>query len=160
MKPLCAVLVLFAFVVLSSQAKAAGCYTIDEIEAEQAVRLHSEMMVLGLTCRAYFPDAYTRYNSFTVRHAVLLGGYEDRLISHFKRVGAANPIRAFHTRRTEIANEISGMAATMTPIAFCGKFGVRIYEMDSLDERGVRRLARTYTSSLAGNYLLCATALR
>ena len=43
--------VVFGFVLmLATPAFAGGCYTAREVEAEQAIRIHSELMVIGLTC--------------------------------------------------------------------------------------------------------------
>ena len=75
----CLILVCF-----SVQAQAAGCYNSSEAEAEQGIRIHSELMVIGLNCQHMTPrgwkNFYQEYREITSRYRDLFSGYEQTLI--------------------------------------------------------------------------------
>src|SRR5687768_12155513 len=64
-----------------------ACYTKDEAIAEQAVRIHSELMVIGLNCQHMTPagqkNLYQSYREFTARHSSLFARYETTLMNYF-----------------------------------------------------------------------------
>ena len=45
----------FSLLLLSAPAMAANCYSAAEAEAEQGIRVHSELMVIGLNCQHMTP---------------------------------------------------------------------------------------------------------
>ena len=102
-------------------AAAPACYSPAEFEAEQAIRFHTELMVIGLTCQRLDPaqDAFDNYQKFTTRHRTALMEYESRLLSHFRRTGKGGGDKQFHAFRTEVANEVAQRAALMLPAAYC-----------------------------------------
>lgn len=102
-------------------AAAPACYSPSEFEAEQAIRLHTELMVVGLTCQRLDPakDAFGSYQKFTTKHRRALMEYESRLLSHFKRVEKGGGEKSFHAFRTEVANEVAQRAALMLPASYC-----------------------------------------
>ena len=62
-------LLVFLCVGFGGYAEAAGCYSAVESEAEQGIRIHSELMVIGLNC-AHMADAdgnnlYVQHSKFT-----------------------------------------------------------------------------------------------
>lgn len=93
-----------------------------EAEAEQGIRIHSELMVIGLNCQHIWPKSeknlYKQYQDFTVKNADLFSGYEDTLLSFYKKEGKSKPERTLHQLRTDFANKISKDAAIMRPIRF------------------------------------------
>lgn len=139
--------VLFGLVLglsLSTTAYAKGCYTPTELEAEQGLRIHSELMVIGLTClkMPHGEKMYQKYQSFTLKHQNLIAGYETNIISYYARQGAKNPERALHTLRTNLANEISQHAIEMSTSSFCQRFGPRIDQALQMDDQKLRRWAQ------------------
>ena len=106
----------------SSQALAA-CYTPKEAAAEQAIRAHSEMMVVGLTCASYFnePLLFNRYATFTNDHQRDIQAHEQVMINYFAKTAEGNPQRRFDHWRTSIANAISTRAALSSGAVYCGK---------------------------------------
>ncbi len=131
-------LLLFSF-------EANACYTAAEVEAEQGVRIHSELMVIGLTCNAFIrgDDNYRaiQYEAFTNKHARLLSEYEEILIAYYKRQGYYDPELQFHALRTKIANEISQHAVDMSVQSFCEDFSERIDKATLMDRKRVRQWA-------------------
>lgn len=125
-------------------AFAGGCYSASEFEAEQGLRIHSELMVIGLTCMK-MPQGetmYKKYQSFTLKHQNLIAGYETDIIGYYARQGLKNPERQLHTLRTNLANEISQHAITMSTSTFCQHFGPRIDQALKMDDQKFRRWAQ------------------
>ncbi len=138
-------LFLFIFMMVVASSGASACYTAAEVEAEQGVRIHSELMVIGLTCNAFIrgDDNYRaiQYEAFTNKHAGLLSEYEAILIAYYKRQGYYNPELQFHALRTKIANEISQHAVAMSVQSFCEDFSERIDKATLMDRKRVRQWA-------------------
>jgi hypothetical protein len=112
------------------------CYTPEEAEAEQGIRIHSELMVIALNCQHMTPrgwkNFYVQYQEITARNANLIGGYENILINYFALAGKPNPERAFHDLRTSFANKVSTDAAQMRPDIFCSQFAPRLPKVDKM----------------------------
>lgn len=112
------------------------CYTAQEAEAEQGIRIHSELMVIALNCQHMTPrgwkNFYHQYQEITARNANLIGGYENVLINYFALAGKSNPERAFHDLRTDFANKVSTDAAKMRPDIFCANFAPRLPKVDKM----------------------------
>ncbi|WP_148219786.1 hypothetical protein [Azospirillum sp. B510] len=109
----------------ASTPAAPACYNRAEHAAEQLMRMHTEMMVVGLTCRTVMPDKkpFDLYQDFSVKNRALLSSSEASLISYYKRSGAGgNATRQFDMFRTELANEISRRAATIGIPQYCANF--------------------------------------
>lgn len=122
------VLMLVAVIGFSSPSWAKGCYSAAEAEAEQAIRIHSELMVIGLNCQHMTPEGwknfYSQYREITNNYSDMIGGYERTLISHYNKSG--NGERKMHDLRTGFANEISTNIARMRPDVFCATYSPRI----------------------------------
>lgn len=129
-------------------AKEKGCYSLSEAEAEQGIRIHSELMIIGLNCQHLTPadqkNYYEQYNDFTLKNEALLVRYEDILIGHFKNRGDKNPERSLHDMRTLFANKVAGDAAKMRPDIFCHRYSPRLVQADGMSSDDVRRWASTF----------------
>ena len=153
-----------AFVVLGGQAAASAadelrinvplqklsqpkrsCYTQAEAEAEQGIRIHSELMVIGLNCQHMTPrswkNIYAQYRDITSKHSSLLAGYERTLINYYQQAGARNPERSLHDMRTAMANKVSKDAARMRPDVFCATFAQRIPKVAKMSHADFRNWA-------------------
>ena len=83
------VLAMFSFANISWAA--AGCYSPQEAEAEQGIRIHSELMVIGLNC-AHMADAngnnlFKEHQGFTKKHKELFATYERIIMNYMRRNG-------------------------------------------------------------------------
>lgn len=140
-------LVLVALLMLSGPAFAAACYTQKEAEAEQAIRISSELMVIGLNCQTMkFKDGtnlYAKYRQFASQHADLFAAYEETLIGYFRRTGAANPEAKLNDMRTLLANKIATDAANMSPDQFCNRFVPRIFKASNMSRAELATWAGT-----------------
>lgn len=144
MKKLIAALTIVLSLSIVSTAQARGCYNASEFEAEQGLRIHSELMVIGLTClKMPKGDAlYTKYQSFTRKNQSLITGYENDMIGYFGKQGMKSPETKLHTFRTELANDISKHAITMSTSSFCQHFGGRIDAALKMDQAKLRKWAQ------------------
>jgi len=129
---------------LATQAVAEQCYTPREFEAEQGLRIHSELMVISLTCMktAQGSSIYDKYQTFTKKNSTLIKEYENDMISYYRAQGAASPEKQFHSLRTSLANEISQHAIKMSTGSFCQHFASRIDSALAMDQEKLRRWAQ------------------
>ena len=156
---LCCLLVIS---LLPSPAFAIACYSEHEAEAEQAIRIHSELMVIGLNCQHRTPPGqknyYLQYKEFTAAHGPLFAGYETTLIDYFKRAGYKNPEGELNELRTQFAHKISGDAAKMRPDLFCEYYAPRIPKVQTMTNDQIRQWAGTFYKSYPLSQPICASA--
>jgi hypothetical protein len=124
----------------SAWAKSA-CYSAAEYDAEQAVRLHTELMVIGLTCNAIEADRklFAKYQQFTTKNRTSLMNWEKVLIGHFRQTDKSNPTRRFDDFRTVVANEIAQRSALLTPPVFCQTHSDVVDQALSLSDSDLKR---------------------
>ncbi|OYQ33635.1 hypothetical protein CHU95_14785 [Niveispirillum lacus] len=100
------------------------CYSVPEFAAEQGIRLHTELMVVGLTCQHMDVKGevslFNKYKQFTLKHQTRIQQWEKTLVAYYKRTTSGNPTRTFDTFRTRLANETSQRAIALTTPVFCG----------------------------------------
>lgn len=155
-------LLLFTAFMISavSTASAGDCYSPVEAEAEQGIRIHSELMVIGLNCQAMGArkgmNLYGDYRQFTATHADLFAKYEEILMDHFKNNGGGKPEAQLNTLRTGFANKISNDAAAMRPDVFCSRYAPRIIKASKMSRDDIRRWASTFHETHPVSRPLCA----
>lgn len=145
-------LLIMVFITLSSPAfAAAGCYNAQEAEAEQGIRIHSELMVIGLNCQHMTPSGwknfYQQYREITTRHKDLFSQYEETLISFNSRNGSKNAERQLHDMRTNFANKTSTDAAKMRPDVFCANYAPRIPKVAQMSRAELKQWAASTATS-------------
>lgn len=117
------------FILFTTTQAKASCYSAQEAEAEQGIRIHSELMVIGLNCQHMTPrgwkNFYQEYREITNRHQSLFSDYEQILVGFYSRNGS-NAEKKIHTLRTGFANKVSTDAAKMRPDIFCATYAPRI----------------------------------
>ena len=141
-------------------ARGNGCYRKDEAEAEQAIRIHSELMVIGLNCQAMPQyneggNLYAKYRVWTAKHGKLIAEYEGRLIGYYLRQGYPDPEAAFNTLRTEFANKVASDAARMRPDIFCHQFSPRIDRVADMRDADFRKWAGTFYPGHSTTHPIC-----
>ena len=131
----------------STPALAKSCYSPVEAEAEQGIRIHSELMVIGLNCQHMSKrkgvNLYNEYRQFTADHGSLFAKYEDILLNYFKQNGEPKPEAKLNLLRTAFANKISNDVAAMRPDVFCSRYAPRIEKASVMQQDDVRRWAAT-----------------
>ena len=146
----------FLFVLMmSSPAIAAGCYNSQEAEAEQGIRIHSELMVIGLNCQHMTPrgwkNFYQEYREITSRNKSLFSEYENILEAHYGSSGD----KKIHTLRTTFANNISTNAARMRPDVFCANYAPRIPQAGKMSREQFRQWAASASKTERQSKPIC-----
>ena len=134
------------FALTPSQAQ--GCYTSDEATAERLLRIHSELLVIGLNCqhRADLGYPYQDYQAFTTKNAALIAQQENVMLRFFMSEGRSHPQKAFHEYRTGLANVVAKDAA-MRPDGFCATYGNRVRFARGLSRQDLMQWASKYPVS-------------
>jgi hypothetical protein len=136
------------------------CYTATEAEAEQGIRIHSELMVIGLNCQHRTPpdqkNYYTQYKEFTAKNGDLFAAYERALVGYYTRAGEQNPEGALNQLRTQFANKISGDVAKMRPDLFCEYYAPRVPKAAAMGTADIRKWANTFFRSHPLTQPICA----
>ncbi|WP_119831374.1 hypothetical protein [Azospirillum cavernae] len=111
-------------VVKAAISKPQACYTRSEHAAEQLIRMHTEMMIVGLTCKNVVPERnpFGVYQDFSVKNRALLSSSEATIIGHYRKTSGSSATKNFDTFRTELANESSRRAATIGIPQYCETF--------------------------------------
>ena len=156
-------IVFYSFFVLMLSAgtalAASTCYTQSEAEAEQGLRIHSELMVIGLNCQNMrFSDGtnlYRKYNQFTRENVDIFASYEEKLLEYYKKRGDKNPEASLNTLRTAMANAISNSAARMKPDQFCNRYAGRIFKASAMDRPTLKKWASTLYPSHPVSQPIC-----
>ena len=148
-----------ALLSFANPALAGPCYSSAEAEAEQGIRIHSELMVIGLNCQTMGQRAglnlYGDYRKFTARHASLFAKYEEILMAYYSKNGGGKPESQLNTLRTGFANKISNDVASMRPDVFCSRYAPRITQASGMGQTDVRKWASTFHKSHPVSKPLC-----
>ena len=108
--------VLAALVLSANSALAAtSCFDRDAIEAWQAVRYMTQLMVLNDTCHVHV------YESFIKRNFTALDAYHRELVAHFRAAGDRHPADTLDRYITHAANEVSIEDGTMPTADLCAE---------------------------------------
>ncbi|MDD3370610.1 MAG: hypothetical protein PHE27_02165 [Alphaproteobacteria bacterium] len=107
---------------------ATACYSPKQVQAEQLLRLHSEMMVIAVTCRqASDGRSLSRaYTGFTRKNVQLIKSAEDTLVAYYKKQ-KGDPVDRLDKLRTKLANEYGQKVAEVSAPAFCAQNRDRVY---------------------------------
>ena len=111
-----------------------ACYTPAQLQAEQLLRLHSELMVITVTCRtdSNGHDLGAIYGDFTKKHIRVLHDAEQTMIGYYKNTGTGKPLDRLDRLRTVLANEYGQKAADMSGSEFCAKYRDRVPQFDAM----------------------------
>lgn len=155
-------LAFFLLIVTASVAAHAECYNRAEHEAEQGLRLHSELLVIGLTCQRMpaGPAYFQQYQAFTNKNKRLIAEYENELIRHYQRNGYPRPEAQLHNLRTRLANTVSMTATEMRIDRFCNYYGARLSQALNMSQRDIRASAQTIWPGTPTTRPLCELAQR
>lgn len=133
--------------VFSLSAYAADrCYAPEHVRAERLLRLHSELMVVTVTCKQASSgrDLGKAYTGFTRVNVKAIKEAEEALVGYYQAAYGGKGVDRLDTLRTKLANEIGQEVANESAPVFCGKrqdMVVALYDSPpvSLDEEAARR---------------------
>ena len=121
----------------------ANCYTANAIEAEQAVRFMTDVMVASSACQN------TTYAEFRLRNRDAIIAYQKALIAHFH--GHAG----FDRWNTMLANEAAQKQAVVPTGQFCQQAAPMFQQASSLDPQGFRAYAASQAAAARAQYAVC-----
>ncbi len=133
-------LVLAAGLVAAASLQAASaadrsCYSASDLEADQAIRFQTNLMVVSSACRN------TVYGEFRIRNKDAIIRYQKAMIEHFRRAGARNAQSEFDRWNTSLANEISLKQGEIPTAQVCQQATDLLKMASSLDAKGFRDYA-------------------
>ncbi len=132
-----------------AQAKDNACYSKAEMEAEQAMRFQTEVMVLSDTC------SNPAYSSFAKRNREALVTYQQRMVEHFRRGGDRHAQTSFDHYQTELANETSLRVGEKPSAQACREAAGTFATAAKLDNEGLHRYAAELATKHAKQYRGC-----
>ncbi|MDE2229742.1 MAG: hypothetical protein KGL11_11975 [Alphaproteobacteria bacterium] len=102
-------------IVLSANGAIAApsCFRSDALEAWQAVRYMTELMVLNDTCQMHVYTAFLKHNF------AALDAYHRELIDHFRSAGDRHPEDTVDRYVTRVANQVAGVAGSIPTASLC-----------------------------------------
>jgi len=124
-------------------ASSASCYSPSAIEAEEAIRFVTDIMVVSTQCQD------TVYGQFRLRNKDAIIAYQKALIAHFR--GNA----AFDSWNTSLANEASRKQAGLSTAQICQQAIELMKTAASLDVKGFKAYAASQAASASPRYAKC-----
>ena len=115
---------LIAALLLSTQAFASvPCYAPEEMQAEQLLRLHSELMVIAVSCRygSNGQNLVSAYTSFTRNNLADIRQAEQTLRAYYAKNFGDKTNKRLDELRTRLGNEFGQQMANVSAPAFCAQ---------------------------------------
>ena len=126
-------ILIISFLVTWMNAANAGplCYTPVELEAEQLLRLHSELMVITVTCRqsSSGESLVPMYTHFTKANLTELHAAEQTLIKYYGGQDSSPPVDKLDQLRTRLGNEFGQRIADLSAPEFCRLYRDKVMAM-------------------------------
>jgi hypothetical protein len=120
-----------------------NCYSANAIEAEEAIRYITDLMVVSSACRD------TTYAEFRLRNRDAIIGYQKAMITHFH--GNA----AFDKWNTSLANVASQKQAGMTTTQVCQQQANLLKQASAQDSKAFRAFIAAQAVSAGPRYAKC-----
>jgi hypothetical protein len=135
-------LVVFAcLLTLPLEVYAGGrCYSPAEVEAEQVIRLHSELMVITVTCHysSQGQDLVRAYTDFTRVNIRQLHDAEQTMAAYYKKAYGGNGVDRLDRLRTLLANEYGQEIASSSAPAFCAERRDKVVQLSGAAPEALR----------------------
>lgn len=132
-----------------SVAQAATCYRSDEIEADQAVRFQTQLMVVSDSCGS------PSYSEFTHRNASTLAAYQQKMIGYFRRVSGRGADSAFDRFITALANQMALDAGKETVSSLCTHSADLLSKGQTFDRNAFVHYVAQQAAAARGTYPAC-----
>jgi hypothetical protein len=127
----------------AASKSSANCYTQNAIEAEQAIRFMTDVMVASSVCQN------TTYAEFRLRNRDAIVAYQKALIAHFR--GNAG----FDRWNTSLANAAAEKHGGMPSQQFCDQSAPMFQRASGLDPQSFRAYAASQATASRDHYAVC-----
>jgi len=165
----CIVFIALAITLLSSSVFAATkaktiaskrCYSPAEVQAEQLLRLHSELMVITVTCKvsSVGQDLVAAYTGFTKNNIDVLHDAEQTMVNYYKKAYGGKGIPLLDRLRTKLANEYGQQIANVSAPAFCAQRRDKVISMHGASASAVQ--GEVLKASASTYEPLCGSGMR
>ncbi|MFZ4761326.1 MAG: hypothetical protein ACOYK8_00725 [Alphaproteobacteria bacterium] len=116
------------------------CLDINGLEALQGLRYRNYLMVVGLTCQGLYPQAsyYSQYLRFSDNNSAMFDEYLKTIVQQWPVMGKNFTAEGLKNLETEIANNVSKVAAVNSSFAFCTANKNKIAEAVALNTKQLR----------------------
>ena len=129
---------------VSAAERAKGdCYTQSAIEAEQAIRFLTDVMIISTTCQD------TVYAEFRLRNRDPILAYQKAMIAHF------HGTPGFDRWNTVLANQAAQKHAGMPSTVVCQQAADLLKQATALDPPRFRAFAASQAAAAAPQYPRC-----
>jgi len=107
------------------------CYSPAEIDAENVLRLHSELMVITVTCRygSRGQDLTQAYTGFTRNNVSRIRDAEQTMVAYYKANYGGKGVDKLDKLRTQLANEYGQQIANVSAPVFCAEKRDRVVNL-------------------------------
>ena len=126
-----------------AQKKDGTCYSAAAMEADQAIRYITDLMVISTACQN------TTYAEFRLRNRDAIIAYQKALITHFR--GAP----AFDKWNTAIANQAAHKQTMVAPAVFCQQGETMTRQASGFDTKAFRAYAAQQAQAQSAQYAKC-----
>ena len=129
-------------------ASAGSCYSPAAIEAEQALRFMTELMVVSSACQD------PTYAEFRLRNKDAIVSYQKAMITHF------HGNKEFDSWNTSLANKTAQRSAGQPTAQICATAAELLAKGKSFDTKAFRQYAATQAASSGEQYAKCGAAAK
>lgn len=127
----------------SGGGSSSACFSAAAMEADQAIRYMTELMVISSSCQD------TIYAEFRLRNADAIRGYQKAMIAHF------HGTKGFDDWNTTIANELSMKHSSIPTSQMCQQQAPLLAKARTLDLAGFHAYAVAAATAAAAQYHKC-----
>ena len=155
---LCAALIL-ATTPAFAASKSGACYSQAQLQAEQILRLHSDLLVITLTCKigSNGQDLPAAYGNFTKKNIRVLHDAEQTMIDYYRSKGP-DPVGHLDHMRTLLANATTQKSADMGgALPFCAQYRDKVWQFEALSPADVQNEIQRMETSERSYQKLCST---
>ena len=134
-----------------------ACTTDEEVLADQFIRLHTQLMVTGLTCFVPYddPDLFVAYQDFTLSFQSRIRDSQRTLGAFLGRYMGGNRNRLFDTYRTRMANAESQTVIDVSTSRYCAAQQERFYRAANFGEADLNAFLQEAATRYREHYPSC-----
>ena len=134
-----------------------SCVSQRELEADQFIRLHTLVMVVGLTCHVPYGESqlFSHYQRFTVDHQSMIRDSQRVLEGFLGRYRSGNRQRLFDTYRTRVANAESQLMIDVSAARYCSALQEKFYAASEFSPTDLQTYLDSAVVHHTPDYRLC-----
>jgi len=149
---------LLSFLLETSPTRATSlCYNVRQMTAEQWLRLHSELMVITVSCgqNSSGESLVPLYQNFTQENIASLQKAEATLMKFYKDHYGGNGLQALDKLRTRLGNEYGLKVAELSTPRYCQQFQDKVESIYHLTPTQLNIVVQRMTHNEKSEFYLC-----